>query len=59
MTGVPFPCYKFRTMVKNSAEVLAQLLRDDPVALEQWEREFKLKDDPRITPIGHFLRRPV
>ena len=30
---------------------------DDPVALEQWEREFKLKDDPRITPIGHFLRR--
>jgi lipopolysaccharide/colanic/teichoic acid biosynthesis glycosyltransferase len=44
-------------MVKNSAEVLAQLLRDDPVALEQWEREFKLKDDPRITPIGHFLRR--
>ncbi len=57
VTGVPFPCYKFRTMVKNSAEVLAQLLRDDPVALEQWEREFKLKDDPRITPIGHFLRR--
>ena len=38
---------------------LAQLLRDDPVALEQWEREFKLKDDPRITPIGHFLRVPV
>jgi Undecaprenyl-phosphate galactose phosphotransferase WbaP len=57
VTGVPFPCYKFRTMVKNSAEVLAQLLRDNPVALEQWEREFKLKDDPRITPIGHFLRR--
>jgi len=57
VTGVPFPCYKFRTMVKNSAEVLAQLLRDDPVALDQWEREFKLKDDPRITPIGHFLRR--
>lgn len=55
--GKPFPCYKFRTMVSNSAEVLEKLLRDNPQAKEEWEREFKLKDDPRITPIGHLLRR--
>ena len=53
----PFPCYKFRTMVSNSADVLEKLLREDPQAKAEWEREFKLKDDPRITPIGHLLRR--
>jgi undecaprenyl-phosphate galactose phosphotransferase len=52
-----FPCYKFRTMVTNSAQVLEELLRTDPVAKAEWEREFKLKNDPRITPIGDFLRR--
>jgi lipopolysaccharide/colanic/teichoic acid biosynthesis glycosyltransferase len=52
-----FPCYKFRTMVTNSAEVLEELLRNDPVAKAEWEREFKLKNDPRITSIGDFLRR--
>lgn len=55
--GRSFPCYKFRTMVPNSREVLEQLLRESPVAKAEWEREFKLKDDPRITPIGDFLRR--
>ena len=55
--GATFPCYKFRTMVHNSAEVLEKLLRESPEAREEWEREFKLKDDPRITAIGHFLRR--
>ncbi|MBK6758492.1 MAG: undecaprenyl-phosphate galactose phosphotransferase WbaP [Moraxellaceae bacterium] len=52
-----FPCYKFRTMVTNSAQVLEELLRTDPVAKAEWEREFKLKNDPRITSIGDFLRR--
>lgn len=52
-----FPCYKFRTMVPNSAEVLEQLLRDSAEARAEWEAEFKLKNDPRITPIGDFLRR--
>lgn len=52
-----FPCYKFRTMVTNSAQVLEELLRNNPAAKAEWEREFKLKNDPRITRIGDFLRR--
>jgi len=55
--GRPFRCYKFRSMVANSQEVLQRLLESDPAAREQWERDFKLKDDPRITRIGRFIRR--
>lgn len=55
--GKTFPCYKFRTMVPNSAEVLAQLLANDAGARAEWEQEFKLRNDPRITAIGDFLRR--
>lgn len=55
--STPFPCYKFRTMVSNSAEVLEKLLRESPQAKAEWDSEFKLKNDPRITPIGHVLRR--
>ena len=44
-------------MVRNSGEVLEQLLRDDPQARAEWERDHKLRNDPRITPIGHFLRK--
>jgi Undecaprenyl-phosphate galactose phosphotransferase WbaP len=55
--GRPFPCYKFRTMVPDAAKVLAKLLRESPEAQAEWEQEFKLKNDPRITPIGDFLRR--
>lgn len=57
VNGKPFPCYKFRTMVKNSADVLAELLKNDVQARAEWEAEFKLKNDPRITQIGHVLRR--
>ena len=53
----PFPCYKFRTMAPNADELLANLLATDPAAKAEWDKDFKLKDDPRITPIGHFLRR--
>ncbi|HGO5856170.1 TPA: undecaprenyl-phosphate galactose phosphotransferase WbaP [Mannheimia haemolytica] len=54
--GRQFSCLKFRTMVINSEETLKDLLDTDPLAKEEWERDFKLKNDPRITPIGHFLR---
>jgi len=57
VNGDTFPCYKFRTMVQNSSEVLEKLLRENPAAREEWEREFKLRDDPRITGIGQLLRR--
>ena len=55
--GQPFPCLKFRSMRRDSAQALEQLLARDPAARAEWESEFKLKVDPRITPIGHFLRR--
>ena len=55
--GQLFQCYKFRTMVTNSAEVLAELLANDPEARAEWEKDRKLKNDPRITPIGRFLRK--
>lgn len=54
--GKPFSCYKFRTMVVNSEELLARYLAENPQAEEEWENNFKLKDDPRVTPIGKFLR---
>jgi len=55
--GGTFICYKFRTMVSNAQEVLQELLENDPEAKRQWDLDFKLKDDPRITKIGGFLRK--
>lgn len=49
--------YKFRTMVSNADEVLEQLLQANAELREEFAREFKLKDDPRITPMGNFLRK--
>ena len=54
--GKPFSCYKFRTMVVNGEEVLIKYFIENPKAKEEWENNFKLKDDPRVTPIGKFLR---
>jgi exopolysaccharide production protein ExoY len=55
--GQLFRCWKFRSMVPRADAVLAELLARDPQARVQWEREHKLDNDPRITPIGRFLRR--
>ena len=55
--GALFRCFKFRSMVRNSEDVLAELLRADPVALGEWQRDQKLRHDPRVTRIGRFLRR--
>ncbi|HCN8764897.1 TPA: sugar transferase, partial [Escherichia coli] len=55
--GKIFKCLKFRSMVTNSKEVLEDLLSKDIQAKQEWEATFKLKNDPRITKIGHFLRR--
>ncbi|WP_322030666.1 sugar transferase [Paraburkholderia sp. J76] len=55
--GKKFRCLKFRSMVMNSEQVLKDLLEHDPEARAEWEREFKLKNDVRVTRIGHFLRR--
>lgn len=54
--GKKFKCYKLRSMVLNSQAVLKNLLETNDAAKSEWDRDFKLKDDPRITKIGHFIR---
>jgi lipopolysaccharide/colanic/teichoic acid biosynthesis glycosyltransferase len=55
--GVCFNCLKFRTMVPNASQVLQDLLNSDRQIKEEWLRDHKLKDDPRVTRLGRFLRR--
>ena len=55
--GKEFNCYKFRSMCVDAKEKLAQLLKTDPEARAEWEKDFKLKNDPRITKSGAFLRK--
>lgn len=54
--GLSFPCLKFRSMVTDSQARLEALLASDPEARAEWEATQKLKNDPRITRIGRFLR---
>lgn len=55
--GRLFRVYKFRSMRVDAQQRLADLLASNPVARAEWERDFKLVDDPRVTPIGRLLRR--
>lgn len=55
--GKGFKCYKFRSMRVNSAQLLADYLREDATARLEWEREHKLKNDPRVTRLGHIIRK--
>ena len=55
--GRAFQLIKFRTMVENADEVLQKCLEDDPDLLAEWERNHKLKNDPRITRVGRILRK--
>lgn len=55
--GRPFYCYKFQTMVKDAEKVLQEYLQANPAAKKEWEASFKLTHDPRVTPLGQFLRR--
>lgn len=55
--GRAFGCYKFRTMCMDADKKLAELLANDAAARAEWERNFKLKDDPRVTKVGKFLRK--
>ena len=55
--GKEFNCYKFRTMCADAEEKLEKLLEADSEAKKEWEENYKLKNDPRITRSGKFLRR--
>lgn len=55
--GKPFGCFKFRTMYRDADAKLQPLLASDPALMNEWKTYFKLKVDPRITPIGKLLRK--
>ncbi len=55
--GSFFSMWKFRTMCANSAEVLDQHLRGNAAARAEWRETHKLRDDPRVTPLGRVLRK--
>jgi len=54
--GRPFPCFKLRSMAVDAETRLQSLLANDPAARADWERDHKLKSDPRVTALGRFLR---
>jgi len=55
--GRLFCCLKFRTMVPNAEHVLRELLETNPELQAEWVRDHKLRNDPRVTRLGRFLRR--
>jgi exopolysaccharide production protein ExoY len=55
--GRSFPCLKFRSMAIDAQERLEELLARDPEARAEWERDHKLRNDPRVTQLGLFLRK--
>jgi len=55
--GKYFDMWKFRTMRADAEQVLTKLLQSDPDLRVEWEKDHKLRYDPRITRIGRFLRK--
>lgn len=55
--GKEFKFYKFRSMVKNADEVLFKMLEENPKLAKEYKKNKKLKDDPRITKVGRFIRK--
>lgn len=56
-SGKSFSAWKFRSMVKNADEILAHYLEGHPEFRKEWAETQKLKNDPRITRVGKFLRK--
>lgn len=57
LNGKTFTMWKFTSMIPNADAALARHLQTNPAARAEWARTQKLKSDPRITPVGRFLRR--
>jgi exopolysaccharide production protein ExoY len=57
LSGTPFDCLKFRSMVLNADEVLSRHITADGEAAREWEETRKLKRDPRITQLGTAMRK--
>jgi exopolysaccharide production protein ExoY len=55
--GRYFYCLKFRSMAADAEQRLADLLAQDPVARAEWDKDHKLRNDPRVTRLGAFLRK--
>ena len=55
--GKKFKLYKIRSMVKDADKVLERTLELDPILNEEWQRNQKLENDPRITKIGKVIRK--
>jgi Undecaprenyl-phosphate galactose phosphotransferase WbaP len=55
--GETFYALKFRTMVQNADELLASYLRAHPELQAEWDRDHKLRCDPRVSKVGRWLRR--
>jgi exopolysaccharide production protein ExoY len=55
--GSDFPLLKFRTMVKNAEQMCEELLETDPKLKLEWNTFQKVRDDPRVTRVGRFLRK--
>ena len=57
LNGAHFKAYKFRSMILNADKQLETLLAENPELKKEWDADQKLKNDPRVTKIGKFLRR--
>lgn len=55
--GKLFKFYKFRSMVPNADEILFRTLEIDKIMAEEYQKNKKLKNDPRITKVGRFIRK--
>jgi undecaprenyl-phosphate galactose phosphotransferase len=55
--GRGFRCWKIRTMVPDAQQRLRRHLAQNPAAMREWQQNYKLADDPRVTRLGRFLRK--
>jgi Undecaprenyl-phosphate galactose phosphotransferase WbaP len=52
-----FKAWKFRTMVTGADEMIQKYLAEHPEYRKEWEKDHKLRDDPRVTKLGKFMRK--